>query len=118
MSAYRRDLDKTNDLSFLIKYKKLLQKMMKFGKKSATLSKKNLAATLYTKKKKHIKAKIKSYNGKINTNLHNNKISKEKYQYICLSVILIDSVYKSKKNSSVFRSCNCAQVFLEDVIMF
>ena len=31
---------------------------------------------------------------KINTNFHNNKISKEGSQRICLSVILIDSVYR------------------------
>ena len=50
---------------------------MKFGKKAATLSKKN---------------------GKINTNFHNNKIPKKGSQCICLSVILIDSVYKKDKN--------------------
>ena len=41
---------------------------------------------------KHLKAKIKSHNGKINTNFHNNKIPKEGSQCICLSVTLIDSV--------------------------
>ena len=41
---------------------------------------------------KNLKAKIKSYNGKTNTNFHNNKIPKEVSQLICLSVILIDSV--------------------------
>ena len=42
---------------------------------------------------KYIKTKIKSYNGKTSTNFHNNKIPKEDCQCICLSVILIDSVY-------------------------
>ena len=41
---------------------------------------------------KYLKAKIKSYNGKINTNFHNNKIPKEVSQFICLSAILIDHV--------------------------
>ena len=45
-----------------------------------------------------IKYKIKSYNGKINTNFHNNKIPKEGSQFICLSVILIDSVFRTGKN--------------------
>ena len=47
---------------------------------------------------KYLKAKIKSYNGKINTNFHNNKIPKEGSPFICLSVILIDSVFKTDKN--------------------
>ena len=47
---------------------------------------------------KYLKAKIKSYNGKINTNFHNNKIPKEGSQFICLSVILIDSDFRTGKN--------------------
>ena len=39
----------------------------------------------------YLKAKIKCYNGKINTNSHNNKTLKEGSQFICLSLILIDS---------------------------
>ena len=54
---------------------------------------------------KYLKTKIKSYNKKINTNFHNNKIPKEDSKYICLSVILINSLYRKDKNlfSSVFR---------------
>ena len=48
--------------------------------------------------KKYLKDQIKSYNGKINTNFHNNKIPKEDSQYICLSVILSDSGYRTSKN--------------------
>ena len=47
--------------------------------------------------KKHLKAKIKSCNGKIDTNFHNNKIPKEGSQFICLSVNLIDSVFRTGK---------------------
>ena len=32
---------------------------------------------------KYLEAKIKSYNGKINTNFHNNKIPKEDSPFIC-----------------------------------
>ena len=38
--------------------------------------------------------KIKSYKRKINTNFHNNKIPKEGSQCICMSVILINSVFR------------------------
>ena len=50
---------------------------------------------------------MKSYNGKINTNFHNNKIPKELYHCICLSVILIDSVFRAGNNCYT-------QVFLEE----
>ena len=43
---------------------------------------------------KYLKAKVKSYNAKINTNFHNNEISKKGSQCICLSVILISSVFR------------------------
>ena len=47
---------------------------------------------------KYLKTKIKSYKGKIDTKLHNTKIPKEDSLSICLSVILIDSVYRKNKN--------------------
>ena len=36
---------------------------------------------------KYLKANIKSYNGKINTDFHNNKMLREGSQCICLTVI-------------------------------
>ena len=47
---------------------------------------------------KYLKPKRKSYNGKINTHCHNNKTAKEGSQLICLSVILIDSIFRTGKN--------------------
>ena len=47
--------------------------------------------------KKYLKAKIKYFNGKINTNFHNNKIRKKGSQCICLLVILTSSVFKQVK---------------------
>ena len=67
---------------------------------------------------KNLKAKIKSYNGKININFHNNKIPKEGSQFICLSVILIDSVFRTGKNyySQVFLG-ECKYVSKEKKIL-
>ena len=45
-----------------------------------------------------MRVRIKSYNGKINTNSHNNKMPKEDSQFTCLSVILIDSGFRAGKN--------------------
>ena len=57
---------------------------------------------------KYLKDKIKSYNRKINTNFHYNKIPKEHSQFICLSVILINSVFRTGKHCY-------PQVFLKNV---
>ena len=57
--------------------------------------------------KKYVKTKINSYKWKINTSFDKNKISKERPQCICLSVILIDSIYRKDKNYY-------SQVFLEE----
>ena len=46
---------------------------------------------------KYLKTKIKSYEGKINTNFHADYVPKEFSQYICLLVILIDSVFRTSK---------------------
>ena len=43
---------------------------------------------------KHLKTKIKSYDGKINTNFHDSDVTKECFHCICLSVIFIDCVLK------------------------
>ena len=44
---------------------------------------------------KFLRAKIKPYEIKIDTNFHVNRIPREGHQYICLSAILIDSVLKN-----------------------
>ena len=60
----------------------------------------------------------------MNTNLHNNKIPKEGSQYICLSVILIDAVFRTGKNyyPQVFLECkygvkvkNDSQIYYCDI---
>ena len=48
MSAYRRDFDETNYMSFLTKDNKFLENIMNFGIKSAKLLKKDLRVSLYT----------------------------------------------------------------------
>ena len=47
----------------------------------------------------------------MNANSDNNKIPKEDSQFICLSVILIDSVFKTEKNYYYY------QVFLEECML-
>ena len=69
---------------------------MKFGKKSSTASKQDLIVRLYTEK--YLKAKVKSCEGNISINFPSDEIPKEGSRCICLSVTLIDSVYRTGKN--------------------
>ena len=91
LSTYRRDFDKIKCMSFLIKDEKLLEKYNGIWKNVSNIIKKEFDSKSVCNEK-YLKPKIKSYNGKINTNFHNNKIPREGSQCICLTVILIDSV--------------------------
>ena len=81
-SAYRRDFDETKYISSLIKDDELLEKYSEIWEKVENGLKKELDnEPVYNEK--YLKAKIKSYNEKINTNFYNNKIPKEGSQFIC-----------------------------------
>ena len=76
MSAYRRDFDKTKYNSFLINDDELLKKFNEIWEKVKNSIKKEFGSEpVYNEK--YLKTKIKSYNGKINTNFYNNKIPKK-----------------------------------------
>ena len=83
MGAYRENFDETKYISFLIKDDKLLEKYNEIWEKVKNSLKKEFdSEPVYNEK--YLKAKIKSYNGKINTNFHGNKIPKKGSQLICL----------------------------------
>ena len=92
-------------MSFLIKDDELLEKYNKIWVKV-----KNNLKTVFDSEpvynEKYLKAKIKSYDGKINTNFHN-KIPKEGSHCICSSIVLINTVFRKGKNYY-------PQVFLEE----
>ena len=54
---------------------------------------------------KYLKTKKNSYDGKINTNFHGNKIPKEGSRCICLSVILNNSVFGIGKTYLFLEEC-------------
>ena len=56
---------------------------------------------------KYLRTKVKSYKRKIKTNFYNNKIPKKGFQYVFLSLILIDWIYR--KNKRYY-----SQAFLEE----
>ena len=74
---YRRKFDKTKCMSFLIKDDKFLEKYYEIWKKVSNIIKKEFGSkSVYNEK--HLKTKIKPYDGKINTSFHNNKMSKKR----------------------------------------
>ena len=106
MSVCRRDFDETKYMSLFIKDDDLLEKYNEIWEKVKNNMKNEFhSEPIYNKN--HIKIKIKSYNEKINTNFHNNKIPKGGSQCIYLSVILIDSIFIKGKNyyPRVFLQC-------------
>ena len=109
MSAYRKGFDETRYIYLLIKNDELLKKYNKIWKKGKNNLKKEFDSEPFYNEE-HLKAKVTSYNEKINTNFHDNKIQKQGSQFICLSVILIDSVFRTGKNfyPQVFlQECKC-----------
>ena len=104
------DFDETKYICFVIKDDELLKKYNKIWEKVKNSLKKEFdSEPVYNET--YLKAKIKSYNGKINANFYNNKIPKEGSQFIFSSVILIDSVFRTGKNYY-------PQVVLEDCKYF
>ena len=106
MSAYRRDFGETKYMFYFVKNDELLVKYNEiWDKVSNTLKKAFDNESVYNEK--YIRTKIKSYEGKIGTNFHDNKMPNKDSQCICLSVILTDSVFRTGKNYY-------PQVFLEE----
>ena len=71
MSAYSKDFDETKSISFVIKDDELLEKYNEIWEKVKNILKKEFdSEPVYNEK--YLKAKIRSYNGKINTNFHKN----------------------------------------------
>ena len=82
---------------FFDKRWKIVRKNDENWKKVINIIKKDFESKLVYNEP-YFQTKIKSCNGKINTNFHNNKIPKKGAQCVCLSVILIVSVYRKDKD--------------------
>ena len=80
--AYKRDFNKTKCMSFLIKDDELLEKYNKICEKVSNNIKKGFDSEP-TYKEKYLKTKVKSYEGKINTNFHHDKIP----MYLSIGII-------------------------------
>ena len=108
--------EETKYMYFFIKNEKLLKKYHEtWNKDSNSIIKRFDSEPVYNEK--YLKTKIKSYERKINTNLHGHKISKEGFQCICITIILIGSVFRTNKNCypQVFLE-ECKYIFKEKVM--
>ena len=95
-SVYRGEFDETKYMYFLIKDDELLEKYNEiWGKVRNKIKKEFDSEPVYNEK--YLKAKLKSYNGKINKNFNSIEIPKEGSQFIFLSGILIDYVFRTGK---------------------
>ena len=103
MTTYRRDFNETKYMSFLIKNDKLLEKYSEIWDKVSNFIRKGFdSEPVYNEN--YPRPKIKSYEGKIREKFFGDKIAKEGSQCICLSIILINSIFRTGKNY-------CSQVF-------
>ena len=88
------------DHDFVKKYNKIWDKAIN------SINKNLIAIKNLTYDKKYLETKTTSYEGKLNRNFHDNGIPKEGSHCICLSVKLIDFIFKLGKN-------HYSQMFLE-----
>ena len=84
------------NICFFITNEELLEKYNEIWDKVSNTNRKGFdSEPLYNEK--YLRSKIKSYEGKISNNFHGDEKPKESSQCICLSVILIDSVFRAGK---------------------
>ena len=100
-------------MSFKISNKKLLNKCNQIWKRVEKLLKIEFdGKPVYGNDDKYIKTKIKIYNNSMFTNFQGKKMPKEKVPCKCLSIIMLDSVIKAKKNyypQTILEDCKYEQ---------
>ena len=90
-----------------------LKTIIKYGKKIDGLIGKNFDSNPYYghDDNKYITTKIKTFKDSIITNFHNKKVPEEKIPYKCSSIIVLDSIIKSKINKKFY-----PQTYLDECI--
>ena len=100
-------------MSFKISNKQLLNKCNQIWKRVEKLLKIEFdSKPVYGNDDKYIKTKIKIYNNSMFTNFQGKKTPKEKVPCKCLSIIMLDSVIKAKKNyypQTILEECKYEQ---------
>ena len=94
-------------MNLLVNDKKILEKYNKIWNKIKNLFKKEFNSEPGYNDK-YIKTKIKIFNNRVYTNFQNNKIPKDNKNCVCLSVILLDSIFVNSDKEYY------PQIFLEE----
>ena len=98
MIGYVKYFDDNKIMSFKVTDKKLLNKYSNIWEKVVELlNVKFDSKPVYGEDDKYIKAKIKSYKDKVNTNSQGKKAPKENSSYKGLSIITLESIIKANK---------------------
>ena len=96
MIGYSKFIDSFKTVAF--KVNKMLKSYTKISKKvSDLLNIKFDSEPVYRDSVKYIKTKIKTYEDRINTIFHDNKMPKQNVSYKCLPVTILDSVIRTNK---------------------
>ena len=113
MTGYVRKFEGNTTMSFKISNKQLLKKYNQIWKRVEKLLKIEFdSEPVYGDNDKYIKTKIKIYAGSMITNFQSKKMPKEKAPCKCLSIIMLDSVIKAKKNyypQTILEECKYEQ---------
>ena len=99
MIGYVKHFDGNKTIPFKVSDNKLLKKYTKIWEKiSNFLNTEFDSEPVYSDNDNYIKTKIKLYGDKLNTNFQAKKLPKENVSYKCLSLIILDSVNKSRQS--------------------
>ena len=98
MIGYVKHFDSKKTMSFKVDDNNLLKKYNKIWEKVSNLI--NIEfdrEPVYGDGDNYVKAKIKTYEDRANTNFQGKKVPKENASYKCLSLIMLDSVISVNK---------------------
>ena len=98
MIGYVKNFDSNKAMSFKVSDNKLLKKYNKIWEKISNLMYIEFGSEpIYGDNDKYIKARIKMYEDRVNTNFQGKKLPKENASYKCLSLIMLDSIIRVNK---------------------
>ena len=98
MIGYVKHFDSNKTMSFKVDDNKLLKKYNKIWEKISNLMNIEFGSEpVYGDNDKYIKTKMKMYEDKVDTNFQGKKVPKENASYMCLSLIMLDSVIRVNK---------------------
>ena len=109
MIGYVKHFDSNKTMSFKVTDNKLLKKYKKIWEKVGNLLNIEFdSEPVYGDVDKYIKTQIKTCRNKVNRNFQGQKVPKENASYKCISLIMLDSVFRVNKKhypETLFKKC-------------